>query len=172
MSDYLEIYANDPAACGPLPFPEVASFLDALPTHRKLRILDAGCGQGRDALYAARLGHSVVGVDIAANGVAQMLEVARVERLSVKGTAADLTHYAPVHTFDVVLCDRVLHCLPDPDQRVRVLVRLADAVLPGGYLFVVEPPSGAALVQDCLESSRRWSIQSLRRGFLLSQATR
>ena len=46
---------------------------------------DSGCGQGRDALFVARKGHSVLGVDKAQTGIEQMLEEAESEKLAVDG---------------------------------------------------------------------------------------
>ena len=57
---------------------------------RRTTVLDLGCGQGRDALAAARLGHQVVGVDLSPTGIRQMLEDARAEGLQVAGVVADV----------------------------------------------------------------------------------
>ena len=54
---------------------------------------DSGCGQGRDALFIARKGHSVLGVDTAQTGIEQMLEEAESEKLAVDGVNADITNY-------------------------------------------------------------------------------
>ena len=44
-----------------------------------------GYVQGRDALFIARKGHSVLGVDTAQTGIEQMLEEAESEKLAVDG---------------------------------------------------------------------------------------
>ena len=56
---------------------------------RRLRVLDVGCGQGRDALFIARLGHHVTGVDISTSGISAMIVAAKAEGLSVEGVVAD-----------------------------------------------------------------------------------
>lgn len=76
------------------------------------RVLDVGCGQGRDALFIARLGHSVVGVDLSAHGIRDLLAASKAERLDITGDVADITTYTPAGKFDVVLIDRTLHMLP------------------------------------------------------------
>ena len=48
-------------------------------------VLDSGCGQGRDALFIARKGHSVLVVETAQTGIEQMLEEAESEKLAVDG---------------------------------------------------------------------------------------
>ena len=58
---------------------------------------DSGCGQGRDALFIARKGHSVLGVDTAQTGIEQLLEEAESKKLAVDGVITDITNYeAPV----------------------------------------------------------------------------
>ena len=49
--------------------------------------------KGRDALFVARKGHSVLGVDKAQTGIEQMLEEAESEKLAVDGVIADITNY-------------------------------------------------------------------------------
>jgi len=41
-----------------------------------VRVLDVGCGQGRDAIFIARKDHRVVGVDISPNGIRDLQDVA------------------------------------------------------------------------------------------------
>ena len=40
-------------------------------------VLDLGCGQGRDALFIARKGHTLLGVDVAQTGIKQILKTSR-----------------------------------------------------------------------------------------------
>ena len=56
-------------------------------------VLDSGCRQGRDALFIARKGHSVLGVDTAQTGIEHMLEEAESEKLAVDGVITDITNY-------------------------------------------------------------------------------
>ena len=48
-------------------------------------VLDLGCGQGRDSLFISRKGHTVLGVDAAQTAIKQMLKLAVLENLNVKG---------------------------------------------------------------------------------------
>lgn len=82
MIEYEVEFQKCEAACGE-PFNEFVEFFERSP--HELSVLDLGCGQGRDALMAARQGHNVMGVDLAPTGVAQMLAGAAREGLAVTG---------------------------------------------------------------------------------------
>lgn len=101
--------------------------------------LDAGCGEGADALWLATLGWRVTAVDISTVALDRAAAHARqvgadvAERISWQ--QADLTSWVPpVSTFDLVSA-QFLH-LPTT-QRAALHHRLAAAVALGGSLLVV-----------------------------------
>lgn len=160
---YDDHYLDDPAACG-TPFPEFVRFC-ASATHG--RVLDLGCGQGRDALMFARAGHQVVGVDISKVGVDQMLAAAAREGLDVVGVVQDIGAFVPQEPFDVVVLDRVLHMLPESD-RPAVVKAAMEAVAPGGTLLVAEGPKGMLPIRE-LVVSRGWELPKATKNRLIAR---
>ena len=61
-------------------------------TSEALRVLDVGCGQGRDAFFIARQGHSVVGVDLSPNGINDLIIAANKEKLAIEGVVPIFQH--------------------------------------------------------------------------------
>jgi SAM-dependent methyltransferase len=103
------------------------------------RALDAGSGEGGDALWLADHGWQVTAVDF--SSVALARAAAQADRLGpevagrVEWVHADLTRWAPrTSAFDLVSA-QYFH-LPVPD-RDSAFARLAAAVAPGGSLLVV-----------------------------------
>lgn len=131
--DYDTLYGDTPNALG-TPTAVFTDFFNRLDA-QNLRILDVGCGQGRDTLFIARLGHRVTGVDLSKNGIRDLLHAAAREDLAVEGTVADITTYMPEGTFDIILIDRTLHML-SPGPRHLVLLRLCDHVAAHGWLLI------------------------------------
>jgi SAM-dependent methyltransferase len=168
MSDvvYDQHYRADPAACGE-PFAEFAAFCRQVPTGS---VLDLGCGQGRDALMFARAGHRVVGVDVSAVGIEQMLAVAASEGLDVEGIVHDIVSYRPGGCFDLVVLDRVLHMLA-VDNRMAALATAMAAVAPGGHLLVAEGPTGMVPVREAIER-QGWSVPRATRNRLIARRPR
>ena len=137
---YEELYRATPHALGEAN-PDVIAFFEG---REPLRALDIGCGQGRDALAIARLGHQVHGVDISPAGIAQMRDEAAEDGLPVSGHVADIRSYAPDTAYDVLLIDRTLHMLPDEAERIAVFTRLLTALKRSGWLLLLDEPSNMA----------------------------
>lgn len=98
--------------------------------------LDAGCGEGGDALWLAARGWQVTAVDFATTALARAAEQAEKLGLTdrVHWLHADLTTWTPPASgFDLVTAN-FIH-LP-PGERDPLFVRLASAVAPGGSLLI------------------------------------
>lgn len=89
----------------------------------KGKVLDLGCGQGRDALALARSGYIVEGVDISKVGIDQMLQTAEEEGLDVKGEVGDIYSYPISNDVDIVLLDSMLHFYKNDLERETMLVK-------------------------------------------------
>ena len=165
---YEKLYREDPQACGE-PFQEFVQFFREYETPQA-RVLDLGCGQGRDVLFIARLGHSVVGVDISPTGIDQMLEVASKERLNVRGEVCDLTLYEPEDEYDVVILDRVLHMLAVLDERIDLLARAGSAVASEGHLLIADEPSNIKEFENFLIENGFWQVIFQQRGFIFAKS--
>jgi len=166
-TDYEKVYREARKALGE-PTKEFVSFFETLAGSR-LRVLDVGCGQGRDALFIARLGHSVVGIDLSPAGIRDLLADAKAEDLDVQAYVDDIRSFEPAGMYDVLLIDRTLHML-DASERSVVLARYLGRVEAGGYVLIADersniPAFEAVLVADC----RDWRTVLRRRGYLFAQ---
>ncbi|MEU7283145.1 class I SAM-dependent methyltransferase [Streptomyces sp. NPDC045431] len=100
------------------------------------RVLDLGCGPGRNALYLASLGCEVDAVDLSPAAVAWAEERAREAGAKVRfhcGDAfdADWTAQRPGGPYDLVYDSGCFHHLP-PHRRVSYLALLDRVLAPGG----------------------------------------
>ena len=86
--DYDRLYGEARDALGN-PTSVFVDFFDRL-DQPNIRVLDVGCGQGRDAIFIARKGHHVVGVDLSANGIRDLNDAAAQENLPIEGVVADI----------------------------------------------------------------------------------
>lgn len=165
--DYDKLYGETPDALGQ-PTAVFVEFFDQF-DQDNARVLDVGCGQGRDALFIARQGHRVVGVDLSSNGIADLLANADKENLTIKGIVADISSYTPEGEFDVILIDRTLHMLPE-NARLSVLDRLLDHVSDTGWLLIADEASNISGFK-CVISNHKceWVQDFAKRGYLFAR---
>ncbi len=99
------------------------------------RALDLGTGDGRNAVWLARQGWAVTGVDFSAVALERARDLAGRAGVTVDWQFQDLLAWTPpARAFDLVCL--VFIQLPE-DERKVVYARAAEAVAPGGSLLVV-----------------------------------
>ena len=106
---------------------------------RGMRVLDAGCGAGRNLVYLLRSGLEVFGVDESSAAIAQ-----------AQGLAAELAPHLPQNNFrvepvermtfadacfEVVLSSAVLHFARDEAQWMAMVKEMWRVLKPGGIFF-------------------------------------
>lgn len=97
--------------------------------------LDIACGEGRNALWLARHGWSVRGVDFSPVAIARAVDTAEAETLDAAFEVRDLGRWIPPEAaFDLVT---VVYLQLPADEMGPVVARAARAVKPGGRLIVV-----------------------------------
>ena len=121
------------------------------------RLLDLGCGFGRHAYQAARLGAKVVAVDAGADEVVgvqatfgAMAEAGELdpEETRVGAVQADaLALPFPDASFDRVIASEVLEHIPSDEA---AMAELARVLRPGGSMAVTVPRCGPELVNWAL----------------------
>ena len=105
-----------------------------------LRVLDAGCGQGTQAIALARLGHEVVGLDVSGKLLHEARRSAAEEPTTVRRrlcfVSGDLHALGDEHTgsYDVVCCHGVAMYLPSLDEAIAALCATCR---PDGLLSVL-----------------------------------
>ena len=162
MTDYHLEYQKGPERCGSV-FSEFESFFKQLPPSQD--ILDLGCGQGRDALIAARLGHKVTAVDTAESGLKQLQQQSEDEGLRITTVLHDITTYSPFSSFDVVVLDRVLHMLVD-SQLIDQMLKQVDAwVRTGSYVMIADTKKNKNQIWSFFER-KKWEV-NLEKGNIL-----
>jgi tellurite methyltransferase len=104
-----------------------------------MRVVDAGCGGGRNLQYLLREGYEVFGVDVSAEAVAAVRKMASeiapglsAENFKVADVAA---MPFPDEFADVVVCHSVLHFARDEAQVGAMVRELWRVLRPGGMLF-------------------------------------
>jgi SAM-dependent methyltransferase len=107
--------------------------LRLLEGHPAGRALDLGAGEGADSIRLALLGYSVDAVEISSVGAAKIKQFAQDAGTEVSVTVADVTEYRPSGSYDVVICNGVLHYV---EAKETVVETMQQATAPGGLNVV------------------------------------
>ena len=106
---------------------------------RRMRVLDAGCGGGRNLFYLMRRGFSCYGID---RDAAAVDDVRALAAQVAPALAADNFRKGeldalpwPDASFDVVICSAVLHFAADQQHFDRMVAELWRVLGPDGMLF-------------------------------------
>lgn len=140
-----------------------------------MRVLDAGCGGGRNLVYLLRTGYEVFGVDSDPQAVQY-----------VRRMAASLAPALPPGNFrhepieemsfepgfaDVVLCNAVLHFAQD-DRQFQAMVHALWRVLRGGGLLFCRLASNIGMEPEALRqvAGRRFLLPDGTERYLVDEA--
>lgn len=110
-----------------------------LRTHKVRRLLEAGCGSGRDALFYAREGFEVTGTDLSEQALHQARRRAGAEGLAATFLVDDLVATRlPLGGFDAAIAVHVVHLQPEDGRRAMVnqlwrLTRDAGLIVMANY---------------------------------------
>src|SRR3989344_2471859 len=85
-------------------------------------ILDIGCGAGSVALFLAKKGYRVHGIDISKKAISTCIESARILRLkNASFEQVDFPNSLPNKKFDVIICTEVLEHLANDNKALYSL---------------------------------------------------
>ena len=116
--------------------------LEMLPPTRRLKILDIGCGEGKDAVFFARCGYDVSAFDISEAGIEKTKRLADTARVHVRTFKANLLDYRLEENYDVLFSSGVLHYIK-PELRDTIMANYKSHVNENGivafHVFVEKP---------------------------------
>lgn len=96
------------------------------------RVLDLGCGEGRDTVFFAECGLDATGVDVSPAGVEKARRLARDRGVDARFVCADLGRAILPGPFELVYSCGALHYV-ERHRRGRMLDRLKAATAVGGF---------------------------------------
>jgi len=101
----------------------------------KDRVLDVGCGEGRNSVWLAELGCEVVGLDVSPLALDKARRLAAERGVAVQYVQTDIRHWqwSPAQ-FDAVVC--VFIQFAEPEQRERLFDGFLTTLKPGGLLVL------------------------------------
>ncbi|HEY4650673.1 MAG TPA: class I SAM-dependent methyltransferase [Pontibacter sp.] len=104
-----------------------------------MKLLDAGCGNGRNVHYLLQAGVKVYGADASVTAITQTKQLARELAPTLPARNFVVTDLGSLPfadaAFDVVICSAVLHFARSEEHFQTIVIELGRVLKPGGMLF-------------------------------------
>ena len=131
--------------------------LGLMPPERPVKLLDIGCGEGRNAVFLARNGYQVTAFDLSPVGVEKAKRMAEEIGVSLEVFVADLLEFRLKEPFDILFSTGTLHYIPN-ELRAEILNNYKQFTNPNGLhvfsVFVRKP--FIARAPDAEETAHLW----------------
>lgn len=119
VTDYDERYRNEGYYWGLMPNRICYDIMKIIPPVKPYRVLDIGCGEGKDAVFFAKCGYDITAFDISEQGIEKAKRLAEHNKVEINFFKADILDYRPDTEFDIIFSSGVFHFLPD-DKRNEI----------------------------------------------------
>lgn len=131
--------------------------LNLMPPSRHLRLLDIGCGEGKDAVFFARNGYDVTAFDISDAGIEKTKKLAKLVGVNVNVFKTDILDFRLDTNFDIIFSSGVLNYIY-PELRNEIFDNYKQFTNPDGLhvfnVFVKKPFIAQAPEKE--PSSYKW----------------
>jgi len=106
------------------------SFLEK---HKPGSILLPADGEGRNSVYAAKVGWQVDAFDFSESAQKKAIQLAQINNVDINYTVSDILHYKTMSSFDLIALV-YLHLIPN--IRAEFFSRLSTMLKPSGYILL------------------------------------
>lgn len=142
VTDYDKRYETEEYYWGLLPNRICYEIMKILPPIKPYRVLDIGCGEGKDAVFLAKCGYAVTAFDISEQGIEKAKRLAEHNKADVRFFKADISDYDPDLEYDIIFCSGVLHFITQPVRKElceRLKAHTAENGINALNVFVQKP---------------------------------
>ena len=142
LSDYETRYKTGDYYWGVQPNRFCYEIMQRMPPVKPLKVLDIGCGEGKDAVFLARNGYIVTAFDLTDTGIEKGKALAEKCGTYVDFFKANLNDYRLTEDYDIIFSSGVFHFIK-PELREEITANLKEHTKPGGLhtlnVFVDKP---------------------------------
>ena len=123
LTDYDKRYNREGYYWGLIPNNLCYEIMKLKPPTKPYKVLDIGCGEGKDAVFLARNGYDVTAFDISEQGLSKARELANCCGVKIDFFKADVRNFRLETNYDIIFSSGVFHYI-SKEQRECVIDNL------------------------------------------------
>lgn len=175
VTPYEDRYNTEDYYWGTMPNKMCLEVLNRCYPTRPLRLLEVGCGEGKDAVFFARNGYQVTAFDVTESGIEKARRLADIHQADILFFRADLRDFRLDEEYDIIYSSGVFHHIL-PGLREEIMGNYLSHTAPGGMHavnvfvdkpFIPEPPDSDLNSENWVSGElftyyRNWRIEDCR----------
>ena len=136
---YDDGYRRCPCFWGTTPGTLVRLLAHMVPSFEGFQILDAGCGEGKNAIFFAQRGAAVKAIDVSALALQNAYTAWDLDKRQLCSWELGNVQNMVISTafYDVIVAYGLLHCLPDQISVSTTIEKFRAGTKLGGYNIIV-----------------------------------
>ncbi|MBR0420301.1 MAG: methyltransferase domain-containing protein [Erysipelotrichaceae bacterium] len=162
ITQYEKWYAKEDYFWGTEPNELCHELIKLLPPAPGIKVLDIGCGEGKDAVFMASQGYDVYAFDITENGIAKTKRLAETNNVKINAFVADINNFKIDEKFDIIYSTGTIQYLVD-SEIAPFFAKVKEMTEPNGInwfnVFVSKP--FIAKAPDYDENEKEWKSGQL-----------
>lgn len=101
-TNYEKWYSTEDYYWGVEPGDFLNELIKLCPPETGKKVLDIGCGEGKDAVYMAQMGYDVSAFDLTENGIRKTINLAKSKNVSINAYVDDINTFDIREQYDIV----------------------------------------------------------------------
>ena len=101
-TNYEKWYEGDEYYWGLEPGSFLEDLINLCPPSEDKKVLDIGCGEGKDAVYMAQKGYDVTAFDLTENGIRKTVSLAKNKGVKINAYVDDINTFTTDEQFDII----------------------------------------------------------------------
>ncbi len=141
-TNYEKWYEGDDYYWGIEPGSFLNELVDLNPPSAGKKVLDIGCGEGKDAVYMAQKGYEVFAFDLTENGIRKTIALAKNRGVKLNAYVDDINTFVTHEQYDIIYSTGTVQYLFD-ENKIEFFKKLEKITKPNGIVYInvfVEKP--------------------------------
>ena len=134
-TNYEKWYEGDEYYWGLEPGDFLFELINLCPPTENTKVLDIGCGEGKDAVFMAEKGYDVTAFDLTENGIRKTIALAHKRGVKVNAYVDDINTFETDEQFDIIFSTGTVQYIFD-ENKEAFFKKLEKITKPNGIVFI------------------------------------